>query len=100
MSIICLKCKREFPTQADLEKHLKVFAYSDSTDPQTPHDLEHLEQTVSYLLYSRDLIQKSCNEIYQEYGILERKFHGLLDKTTHTQPITQFILSDVERKTQ
>jgi len=56
-------------------------------DPEAPHDLEHLEQTVSYLIYSRDLVQKSQNEIYKEYSILEKKYHDILDNKNKPTPV-------------
>lgn len=78
-SFKCEKCKREFATQADLDEHHRIYFYSDGMDLMAPHDLAHLEQVVSFLLYSKKILKKDMSEIYKEYSILERKYHDLLD---------------------
>lgn len=85
----CKKCNCEFATQEDLDNHFKIYFYSDGMDAAAKHDLASLEQTVSYLIYSRELVEKAKNEIYQEYGRLEREYHRLLDGKSKPLPIVQ-----------
>jgi hypothetical protein len=71
----CEKCHREFLTQEELDKHTKIYAYAET------HDLKGLEETVSFLLYTRQIDKKNLETINKHYSALERQYYDLIEKT-------------------
>jgi hypothetical protein len=73
LSFQCEKCERSFQSQDELDKHLRIYGYTER------HDLDGLEETVSFLMHTRKIDRENNAKIYKFYDELERKFYRLVE---------------------